>query len=128
MAVVLAAVLCACAGPRQPELGSAEPEADSCMDNDAGRRYLKAVWRELQDEWVLPRGIPADQQAEVIIVFDERGDPKELFVARDTNQALAESIEKAIARADLPPTPEELRPCVARQRMSARFRNPERTR
>jgi hypothetical protein len=124
LAILALAALCACAAPRQREMGSFAPEPDSCLDTEAGRTYVQAVWRELQDEWILPKGIPADQEAEVIIVYDTRGDLSEVFVARDTDEALRASVEQTIANSELPPTPEEMRPCVANLRMSARFRNP----
>jgi hypothetical protein len=122
-ALFLAAFAACSHAPRQRESGSAEPPADSCLDNSAGRAYLKDVWRELQDAWVPPTDPPYDQEVELLIPFDREGNPGEAFVASDTNAALRESVEKAIARAELPETPDELRACLAGHRMSGRFRN-----
>ena len=89
---------------------------------------MQEVWRALQDAWVLPAGLEADQRAELIIPYDGAGNPGEPYVARDTNAALRLSVEKAIEGAELPPTPDELRACIAGKGISGVFRNTEATR
>ena len=123
------AVLCSCASAKpQRESGSADPPENSCLDNPAGRAYMQEVWRALQDAWVLPAGLEADQRAELIIPYDGAGNAGEPYVARDTNTALRLSVEKAIEGAELPPTPDELRACIAGKGISGVFRNTEATR
>ena len=125
-AAVVVAVLASCtSAPRERETGSHAPPEGSCLDNEVGRAYLAELWQTLQDAWILPKGIPPDQQAELVIPFDGDGNPGEPFIARDTNEALRASVEAAIGRAELPPTPDEIRTCIAGLRLSGVFRNPD---
>jgi hypothetical protein len=124
--LLAAAVLGACAGPRQRELGSYEPPAGSCLDNEAGRQYFASVWRALQDAWEIPEGIPDDQRVEFILAYDGRGDPLEALVVEETDAALRASVDEALAAAELPETPDELRECLAKHRMTGTFRNTNR--
>jgi hypothetical protein len=122
--LALLAAVCACASP-QPEQGSADPEPGTCLDNEAGRAYMKSVWTTLQDAWELPKGIPPDQKVEVYLTFDAKGAPQDAMVAASSDEALRESVEAAIEEAELPTPPDEIRPCLARRAITGTFRNPD---
>jgi hypothetical protein len=124
--LVVLTLVTACAGSGQPPAGGtyAAP-AGSCLDNPEGQAYLKSVWDALQAAWVLPKGVPSDQRVEVTLQYDAWGKPWRSTVVNATDAALRESVEKAVSTADLPATPDALHACLAGQRLSGTFRNPD---
>jgi hypothetical protein len=123
LALAFAVALCACAGPKAPDI----PLADRpCLDNAVGRAYLESYWRALYDAWSIPAGIPADETVEVALVFDGDGLPAGGAVMDASDERLGESVVDALTRADLPETPAELRECFAFLRLGGTFRNSDR--
>jgi hypothetical protein len=120
IALALAAALCACAGPKLPDI----PLADRpCLDNEVGRAYIRSYLRALYDAWNVPRGIPADETVEVALVFDEDGLPSGGAVMDASDERLGESVVDALTRAELPEPPAELRECLKLLRLGGTFRN-----
>lgn len=92
-----------------------------CVRTPEMQGYVRDLWNALQVAWVLPPTARAGHFVTVAIDFDGRGENRAPEVVDSSDPALQASVERAFRDARLPSPSDDLRACLAAQRITAKF-------
>lgn len=92
-----------------------------CVRTPEMQGYVRDLWNALQAAWVLPPTARADRSVTVAIDFDGRGESRAPEVVDSDDPDLQASVERAFRDAKLPSPSDDLRACLAAQRITAEF-------